>query len=123
MLYTLFCTLIFSLGDTSFFKKQFYLFIYQLLGFCCYEGFSFLFFVLHFIALCKYCIFFYTLSLVASRCYSLVTVHRLLIAVASLFAEHRLHSTGLAVVACGIFLYQGSNMWLLLWQADSLPLH
>jgi hypothetical protein len=25
-------------------------------------------------------------------------------------------------VACGIFLYQGSSLWLLHWQADSLPL-
>ena len=25
-------------------------------------------------------------------------------------------------VACGIFLDQGSNLYLLLWQADSLPL-
>ena len=55
---------------------------------------------------------------VASRGYSLVAVHRLLIAVASLVAEHGLQSTqpsavvayGLScLVTCGIFLDQGLN--------------
>ena len=63
---------------------------------------------------------------------ALVAVLRLLVAVASLVAEHRLSSTGSIVVvhrlelsssmACGIFLDQGSNQYLLHWQADSLPL-
>ena len=55
---------------------------------------------------------------------------RLLIAVASLVAEHRLYSTDSVVkahrlscsVACGIFLDQRSNPCLLHWQVDSLPL-
>ena len=75
--------------------------------------------------------------------YSPVGVHRLLIAVASPVAEHRLqgtqasavvapglHSTGLEVVphrlscstACGIFPDQGWNLHLLHWQEDSLSL-
>ena len=74
---------------------------------------------------------------------SLFAVHRLFIAVASLVAPHglwgrkasvvaalRLWSTGSVVVvhglscsaACGIFLDQRSNLCLLHWQADSLPL-
>ena len=83
-------------------------------------------------------------SLVAdSGGYSLVAVRRLLIAVASLVVEHRLQSmqaqqlwlqdsrgSGSEVVAhgrscstaCGIFPDQGSNLCLLHWQADSLPL-
>ena len=84
------------------------------------------------------------LSLVAlSGSYFLLAVCRLLIAVASFVAEHRLQAvrasavaapglqgTGSAVVvqrlscskACRIFLDQGSNLCLLPWQADSLPL-
>ena len=53
-----------------------------------------------------------------------------LIAVASLVVERKLYSTSsVAVVhrlicseAYGIFLNQGLNLWLLHWQADSLPL-
>ena len=77
-----------------------------------------------------------------SRGYSLAVVHGL-IAVASLVAEHRpqvqsasvaaapgLWSTGLVVLAhglrcskaCGILPDPGSNLSLLHWQADSLPL-
>ena len=56
----------------------------------------------------------------------LVAVHGLLIAVASLAAEHGLYSTGSVVVAhglscceaCGIFPDQGSNSCPLHWQAD-----
>ena len=48
----------------------------------------------------------------------------------SAVADPRLYSTGSIVVvhglscseACGIFLDQGSNSYLLPWQADSLPL-
>ena len=67
---------------------------------------------------------------VESRAYSPVAVHRLLIAVASLFAEHRLQGTQpLAVVmhrlscstTCGIFLDKGSNPCLLHQQADFSP--
>ena len=54
---------------------------------------------------------------------------RLLVAVASPLAEHRLWSTGSVVVvrglsrftACGFFLVQEPNLCLLRWQADSLP--
>ena len=65
------------------------------------------------------------------RGYSLVVVHRLLIAVASLLAEHRLTgaqaSAGSVVVvhgltnpmAHGIFLDQGLNPCPLNWQVDS----
>ena len=56
-----------------------------------------------------------------------VAVCGLLIAVASLAAEHGLKSAGSVVVAhglscsaaCGIFLDQGSNPCPLYWQADS----
>ena len=70
-------------------------------------------------------------SLVAvSSGYSLLVVHRHLIAVASLVAAPRLWSTGSVVMArrlscsasCGIFPDQGSYLCLLHWQADSLPL-
>ena len=62
--------------------------------------------------------------------YCLVVMWGLLIGVISLVVEHRLHGTGLVVVAhglscswaCGIFLDQGSNPCLLHWQMDSLPL-
>ena len=55
---------------------------------------------------------------------------RLLTEVASLVAEQRLQGTGSVVVmrslscseACGVFPNQGSNLCLLHWQADSLPL-
>ena len=55
-----------------------------------------------------------------------IVVHGLLIAVASLFAEHRLWNAGSVVVAhglscseaCGIFPDQGGNPCLLHWQAD-----
>ena len=69
------------------------------------------------------------LSLVAaSRGYSLVATHRLLIAVASLVVEHRVWGPQTSgVVArgfscpetCGIFLDRGLNPHLLHWQADS----
>ena len=85
----------------------------------------------------------------ASGDYSLVKAPRFLVAVASLVADHRLEvhrlqyvwligsvvvvsrlwSTDSTVVhrlscsaACGIFSNQGSNLCLLHWQADSLPL-
>ena len=59
-----------------------------------------------------------------------VVVPRLLSAVASLVAEHRLESTGSVVVAhglrwltaCGIFPDQESIRCLLHWQVDSLPM-
>ena len=59
-----------------------------------------------------------------------VEVCGLLLAVASLVAEHGLQSTGSIVVAhglsssvtCGIFFHQGSNLRLLHWQVYSLPL-
>ena len=68
-------------------------------------------------------------QLSSSRSYSLIAVHGLLIAVASLMA-HRLYSTDSAVVihqfsctsACRIFPDQGSNPCLLNRQVDSLPL-
>ena len=81
--------------------------------------------------------------MMVSREYSLVAVHRLLTALASLFAKHGLKgmwasgvaapglpstgSTGVAhrlncSMACGIFPDQGLNPRLLHWQADSLPL-
>ena len=74
---------------------------------------------------------------------SLVAAHRLLIAIPSLVAECRLLGTQASITAvpelqntgsvavmcvlrcstaCGIFLDQGSNLRLLHWQADSLPL-
>ena len=73
---------------------------------------------------------------VESRSYSLVEVRGLLIVVALLLwsmgsrtwgfsscgflsLEHRLSSCS---AACGIFQYQGSNLCLLHWLADSLPL-
>ena len=68
------------------------------------------------------------LSLVAvSRGHSLVDEHWLLIAVASLVAEHGLQSAGSVLVAhrlsclsaCGIFQDQGSNPHPLCWQVDS----
>ena len=70
------------------------------------------------------------LSLWLSRGYYLAMVWGLLIGVNSLVAEHSLQNTGLVVVArglscswaCGIFLDQGSNLCLLHWQMDSLPL-
>ena len=64
----------------------------------------------------------------ASGGYSLVLVHGLLIAVASLVVEHRFPGhVGSVVVAhglscpevCGIFLDQGSNPYHLHWQVDS----
>ena len=63
--------------------------------------------------------------------YSLIAECRLLIAVASLAAEHRLQATRASAVmvhrfscsvACGIFPDQGSSLCLLHWQEDSLPL-
>ena len=79
-------------------------------------------------------------SLVAvRRGYSLVVLCGILIAGASLVVEHGLYSRWASVVvapglnsyvvhglscseAHGIFLDQGSNLCLLLWQVDSLPL-
>ena len=65
-----------------------------------------------------------------SRGCSLHAMYTLLVAVASLVAAPRLYSTGSVVVACGISCSaaggilpdQGSNLWLLHWQVDSLPL-
>ena len=60
-----------------------------------------------------------------------VAGHRLLIAVASLVAEHGLYSMRASVVlvhrlscslAHGIFLDQGQNLCFMHWQAGSLPL-
>ena len=86
------------------------------------------------------------LDVLGLRCcegFSLVAVHRLLIDVASPVVEQglqgaqdlvvvapRLSSTGPVVVehwlscsmACAIFPDQGSNLCLLYWQVDSLPL-
>ena len=67
---------------------------------------------------------------IAAHGLSLVVVCKLLIAVASLVAVPSLLSTGSLVVAdglscsraCGIFPDQGSNLHLLHWQMDSLPL-
>ena len=50
--------------------------------------------------------------------YSLVVMHRLLIVVASLIAEHGLSCS----MASGIFPEQESNLCLLHWQVDSLQL-
>ena len=58
---------------------------------------------------------------------SLVVVHRLLIAVASLVTERGLRSTGSVVEAhglscseaCGVFLEQGSNLCTPNWQVGS----
>ena len=79
-------------------------------------------------------------SLVAtSSNYSLVAVHRLHTATASLVVEHKLWDTRvqwlqlpgsrvqaqslcMGSVACGVFSDQGSTSCLLHWQADSLPL-
>ena len=70
------------------------------------------------------------LAVLDLRCcssFSLAAVHRLLIATASLVAEHGLQKTASIVVhglccpvACGIFPDQGSNLCLLHWQVDSL---
>ena len=66
-----------------------------------------------------------------NRGYSLVVVCGLLIEVASLVVGHELQGSGSIVVehglsccsaACGIFTDQGSNLHLLSWQTDSLPL-
>ena len=74
---------------------------------------------------------FASFSLVSvSEGYFLVLVLRLLTVVVSLVAEGGLWGTvSVAVVhglscpgACGIFLDQGTNLCLLHWQADSLPL-
>ena len=61
---------------------------------------------------------------------SLLAMFRLLIVVAFLVAAPRLYSTGSVVMACGISCSaaggilpdQGSNLWLLHWQVDFLPL-
>ena len=69
---------------------------------------------------------------VASGGHCLVAARRLLIAVASLVAEHGLEGAWASVVvahrfgcpeACGISLDQGSNPCVLHWQADSYPVH
>ena len=70
-------------------------------------------------------------SLVASGVYSLVAVHRLLITVASLVADHGLQGPQASAAvaqgfscsaAFGLFLGQGLNPCLPHSQADSLPL-
>ena len=67
----------------------------------------------------------------ASGGYSLVLVHGLLIAVASLGAEHGLSGVRTSVVvvhglshpvACGILPDQGLNPYPLHWQVDAQPL-
>ena len=87
--------------------------------------FSFIYLLMAVLGLC--CV---GISLVAaSRYCSPAAAHRLLTVAASPAAEHRLESTGSIVVvlglscstACGIFLNQGYNSYLLYWQADSLP--
>ena len=86
---------------------------------------------------------FFSFPLVAeNRGYSLVEEGRLLLAVASLVAEHRPWGSGLqelqlpgckaqtvdaaqglgCSMACGVLSGQGSNLCLLNWQADSSPL-
>ena len=64
--------------------------------------------------------------------YSLAVVCGLLVVVASPVAEQGLQGVRASVVvvhrlscsaACGIFLDQGSNLCLLHWQEDSLPLN
>ena len=63
--------------------------------------------------------------MVASVDYSLVAVHKVLIAVASLVGFRHTGSVAVAhslSTACGIFPDQGSTPCLLHWQADSLPL-
>ena len=91
-------------------------------------------------------IFFHSLLAVLGLCcclsFSLDVVPGLLVSVASLAAEHGLQHTGSVVAApklqsagsvvvahglscstaCGIFPDEGSNPWLLHWQADSSPL-
>ena len=63
-------------------------------------------------------------SLVMARGgYTLVSVHRFLIAVASPVAEHGLKGMLSCPVAHGIFPDQGSNPCLLYGQVDSLPLY
>ena len=113
----------FSKSQYSFFKFISHLFYFlALLGLHCCVAFS---------------------LVVVSRGSSLVSVRELLIAVASLVAQHRLQgawasaavtprlwSTASTVVmhglscseACGNFMDQGSNQCLLHWQANSLPL-
>ena len=59
----------------------------------------------------------------ASGGYSLVSVRRFLIAVASPAAEPGLKGMLSCPIAHGIFPDQGSNPCLLYWQADSLPLY
>ena len=82
-------------------------FFLAVLGLCCCTGFS---------------------PAATSRGYSLVAVHGLLTAAASLIAEHGLQGTGSMAAAlelsCSaareILPDQGSNLCLLHWQADSL---
>ena len=103
---------------------------------------SFLFFYLSTAMLALRCCTAFSLDQAASWSYSLVVVFGLLIALASLVrhrlqgawasvtAAPRFQSTGSVVVALrlscsvayGIFPDQGSNLCLLHWQADSLPL-
>ena len=107
-------------------------------------GYFFIIFKNNFIFGCAGSSLLCRLSLVAvNRGCSLVLVHWLLIAVASLVAEYKLYGTRASIVAasgpqstgsivvvhglscftaCGIFLDQGSNPCLLHWQVDSLPL-
>ena len=79
-------------------------------------------------------LFLAVLDLRCCVCFSLVVAGprsscgaRLLIPVASLTAEHRLQGAWASVVvahvlsctrACGVFLVQGLNLYLLHWQAD-----
>ena len=80
-----------------------------MLGLCCCEG---------------------SFPIVASGGYSPAVVHGPLIGVASLVVEHSLQCTGSTFAAhelscsaaCGAFPDQRSNLCLLHWQADSLPL-
>ena len=95
-------------------------------------------FIYLFLAVLGLCCCTQTFSSCRERGLLFVAVHGLLIAVASLVAEHGLQACGLqqlwhmgSVVvahglccsaACGIFLDQGSNPCSLHWQADSQPL-
>ena len=87
----------------------------------------FIYFWLHWVcvAACGLCL------VDASRGYSLVAMHRLLVAMASFIVEHKLlvwrlqqlWVRGLSFsMVCGIFLDQALNLSLLHWQADYYPL-
>ena len=113
-----------SLFDFFFYPERDFKDLLVQLPRCCFFVF---FFLIRFILFWLHCIFIAAqgLSLVAvSSHYSLVLVPGLLIAVSALVAGSRAHKPqqlGLScLVACGIFLVQGSNPCPCLhWQADS----